>query len=86
MGCNEDEKSKSPKDTLGLILNLHRKFQLPGLIWRGVTRGTNTKYKKTYSKKHIFGSVRKCNKNEKSKLSKYTSMAATKFTYQISTS
>ena len=35
-------KSRDPKKTcLGLLLNIHNKFQLPDSIWRGVMRGTN---------------------------------------------
>ena len=35
-------KSRDPqKAHLGRLLNIHNKFQLPSLIWRGVMRGTN---------------------------------------------
>ena len=33
----------SQKAHLGLLLNIHNKFQLPSSIWRGVLRGTNSR-------------------------------------------
>ena len=40
-----------------------------------VMRGTNSKYKKTCPKKHIFGTERECIKSEKTMLPKNTYMA-----------
>ena len=47
-------------------------------------RETNSKYTKPLTKNHIFGAVKVFSELVNSKFQKDASMAATKFTYQIS--
>ena len=72
---------------LRFIINLHTKFQPLRSSCRGIMRRTNSKNeKKKRPKNYIFGAMRECNGNEKSKPLKYTSMSPTNGTRKIPTS
>ena len=65
-GCNGAEKSIPPKGiSIGPLLNVHTKFQLPSSIWRVVMKGTNSKIEKTQAKNYIFVTVKSCNETKK---------------------
>ena len=74
-GRNEAKNPRLPKDTPGVLINVHIKFQFLSSIWRGVMRGINSKNEKERTKNLFCEAVRGCTEAEKSRPPKGTSRA-----------